>query len=108
MLRCSSLAYGVVRPGPNAENTLRFYAYPSLGAVSSGLAPIKGVQGIADDADESAEQNTELALASICLLKRKKLVLVMVERHGWGTVKVRRETHTGNSDRARCVHCSPL
>lgn len=70
----------------DTENTLRFFSYPHLGPASNGLAPIKGVQAIADDADAEADE-AAAGFVSLCLLKRKKLVLIMIEPRGWGTVK---------------------
>ena len=69
------------------ENTLRFYTYPQLAPAPPALAPIRGVQAIADGPDTGHDDDAALGFVSLCLLKRKKLVLLMLEARGWATVK---------------------
>ncbi|WFD04719.1 hypothetical protein MVES1_000043 [Malassezia vespertilionis] len=64
------------------ENTLRFYAYPSL-APGTWLPVIRGVtQAVMDDAEKHSA-----GFVSICLLKRQRLQLIVLEHAGWATVK---------------------
>lgn len=69
------------------ENTLRFYTYPHLAPAPTALAPIRGVQAIVDGPDMGHDDDAALGFVSLCLLKRKKLVLLLLEARGWATVK---------------------
>ena len=69
------------------ESTLTFLSLPAL--ASTSLAPLKGaVQVVLDEAERiSAAPQGELSFVGLCVLKRKSIALVMVDAHGWGTVK---------------------
>lgn len=76
-----------------SESTLSFYELPDLQPVHPQVLPhTKGVASVVVDDAEGQEADGE-GLVSLCIIKRKQIILVKVGSDTWRVIKVRCASH---------------